>query len=145
MGFVLHWQLCLQKNSHPQNQAINGMYVGGLPFRMVGRGQEGSHFERKPHLGRAEGGYRFQFFVVAYLVFRLGLDVIKPGYRHAVGLSTIRIACLLGIAYYVRMHWLCELTVDVLVRLCKPKRRVSASLTPLVSQRLQDAGFRFGT
>ncbi len=37
------------------------------------------------------------------------------------------------IASIWRFNISCELTVDVLVRLCKPKRRVSASLTPEIS------------
>jgi prolipoprotein diacylglyceryltransferase len=49
---------------------------------------------------RLRSGYQFQGFMVAYLLFRLALDAIKPGYRFAWGLGTIQVACLLGIAYY---------------------------------------------
>ena len=45
-------------------------------------------------------GIRFQFFLIGYLVFRLLLDFLKPGFRFSFGLTSIQIACLLGLAYY---------------------------------------------
>jgi phosphatidylglycerol---prolipoprotein diacylglyceryl transferase len=45
-------------------------------------------------------GIRFQFFMIAYLLFRLVIDFIKPGFRYSVGLTTIQIFSILGLVYY---------------------------------------------
>jgi phosphatidylglycerol:prolipoprotein diacylglycerol transferase len=45
-------------------------------------------------------GARFKLFMIAYLLFRFGLDFIKPGYRYALGLGSIQLACLAGLLYY---------------------------------------------
>ncbi|SEV99347.1 prolipoprotein diacylglyceryl transferase [Chitinophaga arvensicola] len=45
-------------------------------------------------------GARFKLFMIAYLLFRFGLDFIKPGYRYAFGLGSIQLACLAGLLYY---------------------------------------------
>ena len=45
-------------------------------------------------------GYRFQFFLIAYLLFRFLLDFIKPHYGYALGLGTIQLFCLAGLLYY---------------------------------------------
>jgi phosphatidylglycerol---prolipoprotein diacylglyceryl transferase len=47
-------------------------------------------------------GALFRLFMIAYLTFRLLLDFIKPHYTFNIGLSTIQIACLLGLIYYYR-------------------------------------------
>jgi phosphatidylglycerol---prolipoprotein diacylglyceryl transferase len=47
-------------------------------------------------------GALFKLFMIAYLTFRLLLDFIKPHYTFNIGLSTIQIACLLGLIYYYR-------------------------------------------
>jgi phosphatidylglycerol:prolipoprotein diacylglycerol transferase len=47
-------------------------------------------------------GARFKIFMIAYLFFRFLLDFIKPHYSFPVGLSTIQLACLLGLIYYYR-------------------------------------------
>lgn len=47
----------------------------------------------------AEGG-RFKLFMISYLLFRLSLDFIKPHYTFSFGLSTIQVACLIGLTYY---------------------------------------------
>lgn len=52
--------------------------------------------------GPLKPGYRFQFFMIAYLTFRLALDYIKPHYAYIAGLGAIQIACLAGLAYYGR-------------------------------------------
>ncbi|MBO9732919.1 MAG: prolipoprotein diacylglyceryl transferase [Chitinophaga sp.] len=46
-------------------------------------------------------GGRFKLFMIAYLLFRFGLDFIKPGYRFAFGLGSIQLACLAGLCYYL--------------------------------------------
>lgn len=38
--------------------------------------------------------------MIAYLLFRFGLDFIKPGYRYALGLGSIQLACVAGLLYY---------------------------------------------
>lgn len=52
--------------------------------------------------GPFKPGYRFQFFMIAYLAFRFALDYIKPHYSYIAGLGAIQIACLGGLAYYGR-------------------------------------------
>jgi prolipoprotein diacylglyceryltransferase len=54
-------------------------------------------FEKRQTL--AEGG-RFKLFMIAYLLFRFLLDLIKPHYTFSFGLSSIQLACLLGLIYY---------------------------------------------
>lgn len=45
-------------------------------------------------------GYRWQFFMIAYLAFRFMLDFIKPHYVYFIGLGTIQLCCLMGLLYY---------------------------------------------
>ena len=47
-------------------------------------------------------GARFKIFMIAYCIFRLLLDFIKPHYTFSIGLSTIQITALLGLLYYYR-------------------------------------------
>ncbi|WP_013323149.1 prolipoprotein diacylglyceryl transferase [Gloeothece verrucosa] len=47
-------------------------------------------------------GDRFNFFMISYLGFRLFIDFIKPTFLSVLGLSSIQIACLLGLIYYFR-------------------------------------------
>jgi phosphatidylglycerol:prolipoprotein diacylglycerol transferase len=47
-----------------------------------------------------KNGYRFQFFLIAYLAFRFLLDFIKPRYVYVAGLGAIQLTCLLGLLYY---------------------------------------------
>ena len=47
----------------------------------------------------APGGL-FKIFMVAYLLFRFGIEFLKPRYTWGVGLSTIQLTCLIGLAYY---------------------------------------------
>ncbi len=46
-----------------------------------------------------EGG-RFKIFMIAYLLFRLLLDFIKPTYPIILGLSTIQLTAIVGLLYY---------------------------------------------
>lgn len=48
-----------------------------------------------------ENGALFKLFMIAYLVFRLLLDIIKPRYAVVLGLSTIQLTCLAGLLYYL--------------------------------------------
>ena len=48
-------------------------------------------------------GVRFKLFMVGYLLFRLGVDTLKPGFRFEIGLTTIQIACILGLIYYYKV------------------------------------------
>lgn len=50
-------------------------------------------------------GAKFKLFLFSYCTFRLSLDFIKPHYSWPLGLSTIQIVALLGIAYYIIL-WL---------------------------------------
>ncbi len=47
-------------------------------------------------------GDRFKLFMIAYLLFRFGIEFIKPGYRYFAGLGTIQIVCMLGVFYYLQ-------------------------------------------
>jgi phosphatidylglycerol---prolipoprotein diacylglyceryl transferase len=51
---------------------------------------------------RLVNGYRFQFFMIAYLAFRFLLDFIKPHYVYFIGLGTIQLCCVIGLLYYSR-------------------------------------------
>ena len=46
-------------------------------------------------------GATFKLFMIGYLLFRLLLDFIKPGYHYAFGLGSIQLACLTGLLYYL--------------------------------------------
>ncbi|NLR62014.1 prolipoprotein diacylglyceryl transferase [Chitinophaga polysaccharea] len=46
-------------------------------------------------------GATFKLFMIGYLLFRLLLDFIKPGYRYVFGLGSIQLACLAGLLYYL--------------------------------------------
>ncbi len=48
-----------------------------------------------------EDGALFKLFMIAYLFFRFSLDFIKPHYPIILGLSTIQLASLLGLVYYL--------------------------------------------
>jgi phosphatidylglycerol---prolipoprotein diacylglyceryl transferase len=54
------------------------------------------------HRVKLINGYRFQFFMIAYLTFRFLLDFIKPRYVLFAGLGTIQLCCLIGLLYYSR-------------------------------------------
>lgn len=45
-------------------------------------------------------GARFRIFLASYLLFRFCVEFIKPVYHFDFGLSSIQIACLLGLLYY---------------------------------------------
>lgn len=48
-----------------------------------------------------EEGALFKVFMIAYLLFRFFLDFFKPYYPIIIGLSTIQLTSLLGMAYYL--------------------------------------------
>ena len=47
-------------------------------------------------------GARFKLFMIGYLAFRFMLDFIKPHYTYPFGLSTIQLACLIGLGWYCK-------------------------------------------
>lgn len=47
-------------------------------------------------------GARFKLFMIAYITFRFLLDFIKPHYAWPIGLSSIQIVSLAGLAYYYK-------------------------------------------
>jgi prolipoprotein diacylglyceryltransferase len=51
---------------------------------------------------KLKSGYRFQFFMIAYLLFRFLIDFIKPSDKYFLGLGTIQISCIFGLVYYCR-------------------------------------------
>lgn len=55
-----------------------------------------------------KSGYLFQFFLIAYLIFRFCLEWIKPSFEYSFGLTTIQIACMFGLIYYARtLFYIC--------------------------------------
>lgn len=48
-------------------------------------------------------GYRFQLFMLFYLIFRFILDFIKPGTTFFLEIGMIQIACIVGFFYYYKM------------------------------------------
>ncbi len=48
-------------------------------------------------------GARFKIMMTSYLVFRLGVEFIKPDYFFSFGLSVIQLVCLIGILYYYKV------------------------------------------
>lgn len=53
--------------------------------------------EKKQNL---KDGYRFQLFMIFYLVFRLMIDFIKPTHTFFWEIGTLQICCILGLIYY---------------------------------------------
>ena len=51
---------------------------------------------------KLKSGYRFRFFMIAYMTFRILIDFIKPELKYFYGLGTIQICCIFGLAYYCR-------------------------------------------
>ena len=47
-------------------------------------------------------GALFKLFMIAYLLFRFIIEFIKPHYTLSIGLSSIQLACVLGLLYYAR-------------------------------------------
>ena len=51
-------------------------------------------------------GSRFKIFLIAYLLWRFGLEYFKPAFFWpVVGISSIQMACLAGLWYYRRDVW----------------------------------------
>jgi phosphatidylglycerol---prolipoprotein diacylglyceryl transferase len=49
-----------------------------------------------------QNGALFKLFMIAYLLFRFVVEFIKPHFTLAFGLSSIQVACVLGLLYYAR-------------------------------------------
>ncbi len=56
------------------------------------------YFIEKKHT--FENGYRYQFFMISYCLFRYCMDFIKPIDAYFYGIGTIQIACLVALFYY---------------------------------------------
>ena len=52
-----------------------------------------------------KNGYRFQFFIMSYFLFRFLIEFIKPAHFFSYGLSTIQITCLIGLLYYFKTFY----------------------------------------
>jgi phosphatidylglycerol:prolipoprotein diacylglycerol transferase len=57
-------------------------------------------FEKKNPLAN---GARFKLFMVAYFIFRIVCEFIKPAYFFNFGLSVIQLVCIAGILYYYKV------------------------------------------
>lgn len=49
-------------------------------------------------------GQTFRLFMAGYLLFRFGVEFVKPSHKPYLGLSAIQIACAVGIGFML-MHW----------------------------------------
>ena len=49
-----------------------------------------------------KNGIRFQFFMIFYLIFRLLIDFIKPGFHYIYSLGTIQLCSIAGLLYYYK-------------------------------------------
>lgn len=45
-------------------------------------------------------GYRFRFFLISYLIFRLWAEALKDKYEYFFSLGAIQLACCIGLLYY---------------------------------------------
>ena len=50
-------------------------------------------------------GIRFKIFLTSYLLFRFFIEYLKPAYYHPIGLSSIQIAALGGLFYYLILYF----------------------------------------
>jgi phosphatidylglycerol---prolipoprotein diacylglyceryl transferase len=50
-------------------------------------------------------GTRFKIFLISYLIFRFFIEFLKPAYFHPMGLSSIQMAALGGLFYYVLLYF----------------------------------------
>jgi phosphatidylglycerol:prolipoprotein diacylglycerol transferase len=55
----------------------------------------------KRNEARLAEGSRFKVFMIAYLFYRLFIEWIKPAYFFSFGLSSVQIACVVGLIYYI--------------------------------------------
>jgi phosphatidylglycerol---prolipoprotein diacylglyceryl transferase len=49
-------------------------------------------------------GTRFKIFLISYLVFRFFTEYLKPAYFHPIGFSSIQVAALGGLGYYIFLY-----------------------------------------
>jgi len=53
-----------------------------------------------------KNGVLFQYFMIGYFLFRFLTDFIKPAHLLPIRLSTIQMACLIGLTYYLKTIYL---------------------------------------
>ncbi|HEX8340357.1 MAG TPA: prolipoprotein diacylglyceryl transferase family protein [Tepidisphaeraceae bacterium] len=78
-----------------------GALIWLLPFRGksgAGRGREPISDRAEPPSSYAASGMKFRVFVVGYMLFRFGVEFIKPSWKGYVGLSAIQWAALAAAA-----------------------------------------------
>ncbi len=80
---------------HPVN-LYEILFLGGIALTIF-------TLERRRPLAN---GSRFKIFMIGYLLWRFGLEYLKPAFFWPwVGLSSIQMACLMGLWYYRREIW----------------------------------------
>lgn len=77
---------------HP-TQLYDIVFAGGLALGL---------WQLERHRPLADGG-RFKLFLASYLLFRLGVDALKPYPPVLLGLCTLQLACVAGLLYYWRV------------------------------------------
>ena len=50
-------------------------------------------------------GIRFKIFLISYIIFRFFIEFLKPAYFHPMGLSSIQLATLGGLGYYLLLYF----------------------------------------
>ncbi len=50
-------------------------------------------------------GSRFKIFLISYLIFRFFIEFFKPAYFHPMGFSSIQLATLGGLGYYLWLYF----------------------------------------
>jgi prolipoprotein diacylglyceryltransferase len=87
----LPWGMDLGDGLHRHPVALYEIVFLGLLWLLLKKAD--------PWLSKEQGA-RFKVFLIAYCLFRLLLDCIKPHYTFPFGLSTIQITAVAGLIYY---------------------------------------------
>ena len=90
---TLPWAMDLGDGIHRHPLALYEMVF--LALMWIGLARIETHYDFNM-------GVRFKLFMIGYLLFRFLIEFLKPTYPVLFSLSTIQIACLIGLTYYHR-------------------------------------------
>ncbi|MCW5924780.1 MAG: prolipoprotein diacylglyceryl transferase [Saprospiraceae bacterium] len=88
---------------HPVNfyEIIFLTALAGFIFLLENKGNARlSKFQKLEKSDLLANGARFKIFLIGYLIWRFFVEWLKPVYVSPFGLSTIQLACLVGLFYY---------------------------------------------
>lgn len=94
-GLPTHWITGMNLGDGLRRHPVSLYEIGFLLLLWTGLRMAGRRWE-------LANGAQFKLFMIGYLLSRFTLDFIKPHYTFAFGLSTIQLACLVGLLYYYR-------------------------------------------